>query len=70
MKITKPKAGENGGGGQTHPTPTTRTKKISTRAICKTPTTIKSQSDIDSYIASVKAKLEEQLTNNDEIIIL
>ena len=52
------------------PTPTKKVRKISAKVICKTPMTIKTQADVDAYIASVKASLEAQLNNNDEVIIL
>lgn len=72
LQVAATPAPSSGSGSQTpNPVPpVTKTRKISTKAICKTPTTIKSQADIDAYIASVKAKLEEQLNNNDEVIIL
>lgn len=51
-------------------TPKARIRKISAKVICRTPATIKNSADIDAYIASVKANLEAQLGDNDEVIIL
>lgn len=64
------KAETKPGNGGSKPESTKKTKKISAKIICKTPTTIKNQADIDAYIANVKASLEAQLHENDEVIIL
>lgn len=68
----EPEPEDKGGSGddQDKPKPTKKVRKISAKSICKTPVTIKTQADVDAYIASVKASLEAQLDNNDEVIIL
>lgn len=47
-----------------------KTKKLSAKSICKTPTTLKSNDDIDTYIESIRTALESQLKDNEEIVIL
>ena len=59
------------GGGAPVPQVKVKTvRKVSSRVIFKTPQTISSDADIDAYVASVKAKLKEQLSGNDELVIL
>ena len=45
-------------------------RKIGVKAVCQTPHSIKSDADIDAYVASVRARLKEQLSGNDELVIL
>jgi predicted DNA-binding protein (UPF0278 family) len=45
-------------------------RKISSRVVFKTPQTISSDADIDSYLSSVRQKIKEQLSGNDELVIL
>ena len=53
------------GGGKEH-----KVRKVGVKAVCPTPHTIKNEADIDAYVASVKTKLQEQLSGNDELVIL
>ena len=61
---------KQGGGAPVPPVKTKTVRKVSSRVIFKTPQTIASDADIDAYVASVKAKLKEQLSGNDELVIL
>ena len=45
-------------------------RKIGVKTVCQTPHSIKSDADIDAYVASVRARLKEQLSGNDELVIL
>jgi hypothetical protein len=49
---------------------TKKVKKVGTKAICQTPHTLKDEADIDAYVATIRAKLKEQLSGNDELVIL
>lgn len=48
----------------------TKVRKVSSKAICKTPQSIKTEADIDAYVASIRAKLKAELSGNDELVIL
>ena len=61
---------KQGGGAPVPPVKTKTVRKVSSRVIFKTPQTIANDDDIDAYVASVKAKLKEQLSGNDELVIL
>ena len=50
--------------------PQTKVRKVSSKAICKTPQSIKTDADIDAYVASIRAKLKAELGDNDELVIL
>ena len=50
--------------------PQTKVRKVSSKAICKTPQSIKNDADIDAYVASIRAKLKAELGDNDELVIL
>ena len=45
-------------------------RKVGVKAVCKTPQSIKNQADIEAYVAAVRTRLEEQLSGNDELLIL
>lgn len=45
-------------------------RKVSSRVIFKTPQTIANDADIEAYVSTVRAKLKEQLSGNDELVIL
>jgi len=47
-----------------------KSKKISAKSICKTPCTLKSSAEINAYIDTIRANLEKELQENEEIIIL
>ena len=47
-----------------------KVKKVGTKAICQTPHTLKNDADIDTYVSAIRAKLKEQLSGNDELVIL
>ena len=48
----------------------TKVRRVSSKAICKTPQSIKTDADIDAYVASIRAKLKAELGDNDELVIL
>ena len=66
----KKELAKQGGGAPVPPVKAKTVRKVSSRVIFKTPQTIASDADIDAYVASVKAKLKEQLSGNDELVIL
>ena len=47
-----------------------KVRRVSSKAICKTPQSIKSDADIDAYVASIRVKLRAELGDNDELVIL
>ena len=47
-----------------------KVKKVGTKAICQTPHTLKNDADIEAYVSAIRAKLREQLSGNDELVIL
>jgi predicted DNA-binding protein (UPF0278 family) len=69
VKAATSSAGTQPGGAAQQPKPKT-IRKISSRVVFKTPQTISSDADIDSYLSSVRAKIKEQLSGNDELVIL
>ena len=61
---------QQGGGEPTTPVKTKTVRKVSSRVIFKTPQTIANDADIEAYVSTVRAKLKEQLSGNDELVIL
>ena len=61
---------QQGGGEPTTPIKTKTVRKVSSRVIFKTPQTIANDADIEAYVSTVRAKLKEQLSGNDELVIL
>lgn len=61
---------QNGGTQGSVVVKTKTVRKVSSRVIFKTPQTIANDADIDAYVSSVRAKLKEQLSGNDELVIL
>ena len=68
-KAAAASAGTQSGGASQQPKPKA-IRKISSRVVFKTPQTISSDADIDSYLSAVRAKIKEQLSGNDELVIL
>ena len=61
--------GSEGGAG-TPPPPRKVVRRISPRIIVKTPQSIKTEADIDAYVAAIRAKIKAELAGNDELVIL
>lgn len=73
-RIQKAKSAQSSGGTQPGgggaPAQTKKTFKVSTKAICKTPQSLKTEADIDAYVEAIKKNLKDKLAENDELIIL
>ena len=61
---------QQGGGDPTPQVKTKTVRKVSSRVIFKTPQTIANDADIEAYVSTVRAKLKEQLSGSDELVIL
>jgi len=74
-KIQKNKSAKNDAGAKpgaviASTPPVKKTFKMSAKAICKTPHSIKTEADIDAYVEAIRKYLKDKLTENDELIVL
>ena len=46
-----------------------KVRQVGVKSVCKTPHSIKSEADIEAYVSSIRTKLKEQLSGNDELVI-